>query len=47
MVCEMMHALFAVDGEPVEPLKKKMMRPVKSRGLFSVLKEMKKGVDAL
>ena len=47
MVCEMMHALFAVNGDPVEPLKKKMMQPLKSRGVFAVLKDAKRGFDAL
>ncbi len=40
MVRDMMLALFVVDGKPVEPIRKKLVRPVKELGLMTVAKEM-------
>ncbi len=47
MVRDMMLAMFVVDGTPVEPIKKKLMRPVKEIGLMTVAKEMMGMVKSL
>ena len=47
MVRDMMLAMFVVDGTPVEPIKKKLMRPVKGIGLMTVAKEMMGMVKSL
>lgn len=40
MVRDMMLSMFVVDGEPVEPIAKKLIRPVKNIGLVTVAREM-------
>lgn len=40
MVRDMMLSMFVVDGQPVEPIAKKLMRPVKEIGLLTVAREM-------
>lgn len=47
MVRDMMLAMFVVDGKPVEPIRKKLMRPVKEIGLMTVAKEMMGMVKSL
>lgn len=47
MVRDMMTALFVVDGQPVEPIRRKLMRPVKEIGLMTVAKDMMGMVKSL
>ena len=47
MLAGMMRAMFVVDGSPVQPVRKKMMAPVKQVGLRKVLKDVRRGVKAL
>ena len=47
MVREIFNGLFAVDGKPQQHLAKRMMPIIKKRGLFSLLKEIRKAVKAL
>ncbi len=47
MFGEVFDCLFVVDGEPQQHLMKRLMPVIKKRGLFSLAKEIKKGVDAL
>jgi len=47
MVRDIMYSMFVVDGTPVEPVRKKALRPVKELGLWSLFKELKGGVKAL
>ena len=47
MLAGMMRAMFVVDGSPVQPVRKKMMAPVKQVGLRKVLKDVRSGVKAL
>ena len=47
MLAGMMRAMFVVDGSPVQPVRKKMMAPVKRVGLMNVLKDVRRGVKAL
>lgn len=47
MIRDMMCALFVVDGNPVEPVRKKMMSPIKEVGLMNILKDLKGGLSAL
>ena len=41
------HGALMVDGSPVQPVRKKMMAPVKQVGLRKVLKDVRRGVKAL
>lgn len=47
MIRDMMCSMFVVDGQPVEPLRKKLMRPVKQVGVMNILKDLKGGMTAL
>ena len=47
MASDMMRSLFVVDGSPVQPLRKKMMEPVRRVGLMTVLGDLRKGMKAL
>ena len=42
-----MKSMFIVDGSPVEPIRKKAMAPVKQIGVWTLLKDLRKGVGAL
>jgi len=47
MVAEIFNAMFSVDGQPQQPLMKRMMPIVKKRGLFKLGGEVRKAVKAL
>ena len=47
MVKEVFNAMFSVDGQPQQPLAKRIMPIVKKRGLIKTAMEMKKAVSAL
>ncbi|MEC4183240.1 FAD-dependent oxidoreductase [Adlercreutzia sp. R21] len=47
MAAEVMNALFCVDGEPQQPLRRRIMPIVKKRGLIKTAREVKKAVSAL
>lgn len=47
MAADIMRSMFKVDGSPVQPVKGKVMDPVKRLGLFNVLKDVRKGMKAL
>jgi len=47
MVADMMADLFRVDGQPAEPLRKKMMRHCKKVGFMNLLKDGIKGVRSI
>ena len=47
MVKEIMNSMFVVDGKPADPLKKKIMDPVKEVGVTTVLKDAMGGMKAL
>lgn len=47
MAGEMFDCLFVVDGQPQQHLMKRLMPIVKQRGFLRLVKEIKKGVDAL
>lgn len=47
-VCrEIMLSMFAVDGQPVRPVKEKVMNPLKDVGLMNLLKDARGGIKAL
>ena len=47
MAAEIFNAMFSVDGEPQQPLMKRMMPIIKKRGLFKLGGEVRKAVKAL
>lgn len=47
MIAGMMDNMFIVDGEPCQPLKKKLMVPAKELGFMNLLKDVKGGLSAL
>lgn len=47
MVRDMMNNMFIVDGEPCEPLKKKLIGPAKQVGYLNLLKDVKGGLGSL
>ena len=47
MVAEIFNAMFSVDGEPQQPLMKRMMPIIKQRGLLKLGGEVRKAVKAL
>lgn len=47
MAADIMRGLFAVDGSPVQPLKGKVMGPVKGVGVLNLLKDVRKGMRVL
>lgn len=47
MVSEVFNAMFSVDGQPQQPLMKRIMPIVKKRGLFKLGSEVRKAVKAL
>lgn len=47
MAAGIMKSMFIVDGSPVEPIRKKAMAPVKQIGVWTLLKDLRKGVGAL
>jgi electron transfer flavoprotein-quinone oxidoreductase len=47
MIDQIMANLFIVDGTPQQRIKHKVMAPLKSLGLFTLLKDAKRGVGAL
>lgn len=47
MAADILRGLFSVDGSPVQPLKGKVMGPVKRVGVLNLLKDVRKGVKAL
>lgn len=47
MVKEVFNAMFSVDGQPQQPLRKRIMPIVKKRGLIKTAMKMKKAVSAL
>jgi electron transfer flavoprotein-quinone oxidoreductase len=47
MIRDIMNPLFIVDGEPRPSIKKMAMGPVKNIGLFTLAKDVMKGVKAL
>lgn len=47
MAADMMKSLFVVDGSAVQPVRKKLIMPVKKMGTLSVLQDIRKGVRAL
>lgn len=47
MVSEVFNAMFSVDGQPQQPLRKRVMPIVKKRGLFKLVGDVSKAVKAL
>lgn len=47
MAADVMRGLFTVDGSPVTSVKRTVMEPVKQMGLFTLLKDVRKGMKAL
>ena len=47
MAAEVMNALFCVDGEPQQPLRRRIKPNVKKRGLIKTAREVRKAVSAL
>ena len=47
MAAEIFNAMFSVDGQPQQPLMKRMMPIVKQRGLFKLAGDVRKAVKAL
>ncbi|MDR2108028.1 MAG: FAD-dependent oxidoreductase [Coriobacteriales bacterium] len=47
LAARIMKSLFCVDGRPVEPLRDKVIGPVKGIGLFTVARDLRKGMKAL
>ncbi|WP_139653663.1 FAD-dependent oxidoreductase [Raoultibacter phocaeensis] len=47
MAADILRSMFTVDGRPVEPMKRKVMDPVKNIGLMNMFKDVRKGMGAL
>ena len=47
MAADILRSMFTVDGAPVQPLKAKVMGPVKNVGVLNMLKDVRKGAKAL
>lgn len=47
MLATMMRNMFTVDGAPVQPVRKKLMEPVRKVGIRNIIKDARKGVKAL
>ncbi|MEC4177066.1 FAD-dependent oxidoreductase, partial [Adlercreutzia sp. R7] len=47
MAAEVMNAMFCVDGEPQQPLRRRIMPIVRKRGLIKTAREVRKAVSAL
>lgn len=47
MCREIMLSMFVVDGQPVRPVKEKVMAPVKNIGIMNILKDARGGMKAL
>ena len=47
MAAEVFNAMFSVDGQPQQPLRKRIMPIIKKRGLFKTANEVRKAVSAL
>lgn len=47
MVADVFNEMFLVDGTPMEPLRKRILPPVKRRGYFKLAREMKGALKSL